>query len=32
VVANHVSLKTLLAEVEGLGMKPCKECKPLEVD
>lgn len=25
-----MTVRGLLAEVEGLGLKPCKECKPLE--
>jgi hypothetical protein len=28
--ADTVSDKTLKAEIEGLGLRPCKECKPLE--
>jgi len=28
--ADTVSDRALLAEIEGMGMKPCKECKPLE--
>lgn len=28
--ADTVTTKALVAEIEGLGLKPCKECNPLE--
>lgn len=28
--ADTVGFYTLVAEIEGLGMRPCKVCKPLE--
>lgn len=28
--ADGVTDKTLVAEIVGLGLKPCKECKPVE--
>lgn len=30
VAADHVSARTLVAEVEGLGMRECKICDPLK--
>jgi hypothetical protein len=28
--AETVPWKTVVAEVQGLGLRPCKECNPLE--